>query len=94
MGLSLYHTLRSTTNGNYLAAHPESASQGYLLVFAEHYDALSYLNTHAQAATAQFVVETVNQSQLQRLLERWQYQGIGMVRDPLLPQIEFLGLGS
>lgn len=89
----LYYTLRSRTDGNYLAAQPDpEVPQRYLLVFTEHYEALSYLNTHAQAAASKFSVESMGKSQLRGILDRWQYQGIGMVQDPLIPRIEFMGL--
>jgi hypothetical protein len=93
MNAALYYTIRSRADGNYLVAHPDlDAPHRYLLVFAEHYEALSYLNTHAQEVASEFMVESVNQSQLRGILDRWQYQGIGVVQDPLLPRIEFMGL--
>jgi hypothetical protein len=95
MNAALYYTIRSRVDGNYLVAHPDlEARDRYLLVFAEHYEALSYLNTHAQEIASQFTVESVGQSQLRSILDRWQYQGIGVVQDPLLPRIEFMGLAA
>lgn len=95
MNTVLYYTLRSRADGNYLAAQPDSeAPQRYLLLFAESYDALSYLNTHAQAAASKFSVESIGKSQIRGILDRWQYQGIGMVQDPLIPRIEFMSLAG
>jgi hypothetical protein len=37
-----------------------------------------------------FAVEPLPDSQLNSLLKRWGFTGIGMVQDPLLPQIDFL----
>lgn len=90
----LYYLLRSRADGRYLAAHlpsPDSASPqtGFLLVFKADYDALSYLNTHAADLGDQFAIETVTPSSLKPLLSRWNFQGLGMVDDPRLPEIEF-----
>ena len=35
-------------------------------------------------------VESVSPTQVKNLLQRWGYQGIGLVTDPLIPEIEFL----
>jgi len=95
MHATLYYTLRSRADGNYLAAHPDPDSvHRYLLVFAEHFEALSYLNTHGSDVAQQFTVESVGKSQIRGILDRWQYQGIGVVKDPLLPQIEFMSLAA
>ena len=85
-----YYTVRSQINGNYLVAHPDPDQPGYLLVFPEHFDALSYLNTHGGEAGDRFAVEALPTQQLQAVLQRWQLEGIGLVQDPLIPTIEFL----
>lgn len=95
MHATLYYTLRSRADGNYLAAHPDpDSAHKYLLVFAEHYDALSYLNTHGSEVAQHFMAESVGKSQIRGILDRWQYQGVGVVKDPLLPRIEFMSLAG
>jgi hypothetical protein len=98
----VFYLVRSRVDGQYLVAHPRpranSPSQeqsgqndsGYLLMFQEHFDALSYLNTHGAAVADRFAVESIPNTQLSGLLKRWGFIGIGVVKDPLLPQIEFL----
>lgn len=96
----LYYLLRSRLDGSYLAARPRPAEgtakssdqpppAGFLLVFSADYDALSYLNAHAPDLADKFSVETVVASQLQPVLSRWGFQGVGMVSEPRLPQVEF-----
>lgn len=96
----LYYLLRSRLDGSYLAARPRPAQEapenpdqpppaGFLLVFSADYDALSYLNAHAPDLADKFSVETVVASQLQPVLSRWGFQGVGMVSEPRLPQVEF-----
>jgi hypothetical protein len=93
-----YYLVRSKQDGSYLVARPNSGNQtqpatqppGYLLVFSEHYDALSYLNTHGAAVADRFGVESVPSHQLEGLLTRWGFAGIGIVQDPLIPRVEFL----
>ena len=92
-----YYLIRSQADGSYLAAHPRStnattSSPAFLLVFREYADALSYLNTHAAELTTQFAVETLAATQLKTTLDRWNFRGLGMVQDPLLPTVEFLHL--
>lgn len=87
-------------DGQYLVAHPKrkteehegelSPDPTYLLMFKEHFDALSYLNTHGSDLVHQFAVESMPGSQVGSLIKRWGFAGIGLVQDPLLPQIEFL----
>ncbi|MBZ8182471.1 hypothetical protein [Oscillatoria salina] len=92
----IHYLIRSQTDGKYLAAqlHDEnSPSAGYLLMFKEHFDALSYLNTHAGDIADRFAVESISGTQLKNLLQRWGFSGIGLVEDPLVPQIEFLKYG-
>ncbi|TVP64105.1 MAG: hypothetical protein EA342_17085 [Leptolyngbya sp. LCM1.Bin17] len=94
----LYYLLRSRLDGSYLVAHPhglppaaadQPVSTGFLLVFTADYDALSYLNTHAPDLKDKFGVETVTPTTLKPLIARWDFQGLGMVQDPQLPQVDF-----
>lgn len=89
----LYYLLRAQADGRYLAARPRTEdatpSAGFLLVFKADYDALSYLNAHAPDLSEQFSVETITPANLKPLLSRWNFQGLGMVQDPRLPQIDF-----
>ncbi|NCJ08403.1 hypothetical protein GS597_18195 [Synechococcales cyanobacterium C] len=95
MNASQYYALRATTSGNYLIAHPSgNRSGGYLLLFSENFDALSYLNSHSPELKSHFTVELVPQTQLSSILQRWQFQGIGLVQDPLIPTIQFLAAES
>ncbi len=93
----IHYLIRSQTDGKYLVARPQvepnQKQTGYLLIFRESFEALSYLNTHAQEVANRFVVESISGSQLKNLLQRWGFQGIGLVEDPLLPKIEFLSHG-
>jgi hypothetical protein len=91
----VYYLVRSQLNGQYLVAYPEAEfesknPQGYLLVFSEHFDALSYVNTHAPDLANRCGVESIMPNQLKPLLQRWRYVGIGIVKDALLARIEFL----
>ena len=100
----VFYLIRSKVDGQYLVARtkaepkPGSDQAGdskpvddqYLLVFKEHYDALSYINTHGADVADRFAVESIAGTQLGNLLERWGFTGMGMVQDPLLPRIEFL----
>jgi hypothetical protein len=91
-----HYLIRSKQDGRYLVAHPRSGgdeTMGYLLMFREHFDALSYLNTHGGDIADRFGVESVSGTQLKGLLQRWGFQGLGMVEDPLVPQIQFLSYG-
>ena len=92
----LYYLLRSRADGSYLVARPHSISRpdqplptGFLLVFTADYDALSYLNAHAPELSDKFAIETITASSLKPLINRWDFQGLGMVNDPRLPQVEF-----
>jgi hypothetical protein len=94
----LYYLLRSRTDGSYLAAHPtpgdvldpdQPPPAGYLLVFTADYEALSYLNTHAPDYSDKFAVEPITPSNLKPLLSRWNFQGLGMVQDARIPEVEF-----
>jgi hypothetical protein len=89
---STYHLIRSKLDGKYLVARvrKEEDEHNYLLIFLEDYQALSYLNTHAQEFAHKFSTEATSTNQLKTLLKRWGYQGVGMVTDPLIPEIQFL----
>jgi hypothetical protein len=88
-----FYLVRSQADGRHLAAHPNlDDTSTYLLLFKEHFDALSYLNTHAMDLANRFGVESIPGSQLKDLLKRWGFQGVGIVTDALIPQIEFLQL--
>ena len=93
-----FHLIRSKADGQYLVARPRISSSanpdappdpGFLLLFKEHADALSYLNSHAAGFVDRFGVESITGSQLKTLMGRWGFTGIGMVQDPLVPEIEF-----
>ncbi|AFZ29717.1 hypothetical protein Glo7428_1144 [Gloeocapsa sp. PCC 7428] len=91
----IYYLIRSRADGRYLVAHPQIATEatkkdGYLLMFREDFDALSYLNTHGADVAEQFAVESVAGSQVKSLLQRWGFVGVGIVQDPLLPKVDFL----
>jgi hypothetical protein len=90
----IYYCLRSKQDGRYLIAHPQPDREAasYLLLFREDFESLSYLKTHAHQVADRWTIESLSTSQLSSLLERWGFQGIGIVHDPLLPQIEFLRL--
>ncbi|WGV26356.1 hypothetical protein [Halotia branconii] len=86
----VYYIVRSQADGRYLIARPNTETSSYLLLFREHFDALSYLNTHAAEVANRFAVESLPGTQLGSLLKRWGYSGVGIVTDPLLPKVEFL----
>ncbi|BAZ52477.1 hypothetical protein NIES4103_51380 [Nostoc sp. NIES-4103] len=86
----VYYLVRSKTDGRYLTARPSAEASGYLLLFRENFDALSYLNTHAPDVANRFAVESIPGTQLGSLLKRWGFGGVGIVSDPLLPKVEFL----
>ncbi|MEA5510719.1 hypothetical protein VB715_13175 [Crocosphaera sp. UHCC 0190] len=92
----IHYLVRSKVDGKYLVARinqgEDQAPLSYLLVFQEHFEALSYLNTHGSEVSDRFVVESISGTQLKGVLQRWGFQGIGLVRDPLLPKIEFLSI--
>lgn len=89
-----YYLILARADGRYLVARPkaspDSTQADYLLMFRENYDALSYLNTHGSDVADRFAVESVSGTQLKGLLDRWGFTGVGIVQDPLVPQIEFL----
>lgn len=94
-----YYLIRSRADGSYLVAHPgagenvkedQPVKASFLLLFREHFDALSYLNTHALEVADRFTVESIPGTQVDSLLKRWSFNGIGVVQDPLIPKVEFL----
>ena len=90
-----YYTLRARQDGKYIVARPNSDRPSqYLLLFQEVADARSYLNTHGADMGDRFEIETALAPQVKMLLERWRFAGIALVRDPLVPEIEFLGRDS
>jgi hypothetical protein len=90
----IYYLILSRADGRYLVARTstgaDSPDAGYLLMFRERFDALSYLNAHGLDVADRFAVESVSGTQLKGLLQRWGFTGVGIVQDPLVPQIEFL----
>lgn len=93
----IHYLIRSKIDGKYLTARPQVGEKetktGYLLVFREHFDALSYINTHGAEVADRFAVESISGTQLKNLLQRWGFNGVGVVEDPLLPKIQFLSYG-
>ncbi|AFY77969.1 MAG: hypothetical protein IGR93_03550 [Hydrococcus sp. C42_A2020_068] len=89
-----HYLIRSRIDGQYLVARlraGESPTEAnYLLLFKERYDALSYLNTHAAGVSDRFSVESIPATQLKSIMQRWGFKGLGLVQDPLEPQIQFL----
>ncbi len=92
----VHYLVRSKTDGQYLVARitPEGKENPdrYLLLFKEHFDALSYLNTHGSGVSDRFSIESISGTQLKGILQRWGFTGVGLVQDPLIPRIEFLSL--
>jgi len=86
----VYYIIRSRTDGKYLTARVDDATSGYLLLFKEDFEALSYLNAHAADLASRLTVESLASSQIGGLLKRWGFAGVGIVNDPLLPEVEFL----
>jgi hypothetical protein len=89
--MSFYYIIRSRVDGKYLVARFSSPQpREYLLIFTEDFLALTYLQHHTPELREQFTVEPVNQSQLKSLIDRWNFTGVGLVNDPLIPHIDFL----
>jgi hypothetical protein len=95
----IFYFVRSRHDGQYLVARPKMTASsesldkphpGYVLLFREHADALSYLNTHGSGVSDRFAVESIPGTQLKGLMQRWGFGGIGLVQDPLLPTVDFL----
>lgn len=94
MLLEINYLIRSKQDGKYLVARIQAeereAEAAYLLVFHQDHEALSYINTHGKSFSDRLSVESVSPMQLKSLLQRWNYQGIGLVKDPLIPEIQFI----
>lgn len=93
MLLQINYLIRSKKDGKYLVARlpgQDGTENSYLLVFTQDYDALSYINTHGQEYSDLLTVETASPIQLKSLQQRWAYAGFGVVKDPLVPEINFL----
>lgn len=91
--LPTHYLIRAKADGRYLTVHARQAAgaeSSYLLLFREQFEALSYLNTHASDVSERFAVEAITDAQLVQLIKRWGFTGLGMVKDPLLPEIQFL----
>ncbi len=87
----VYYLLRSKVDGSYISANPNpDEAVKFLLLFQEDFDARSYLNTHAPDLSDRFAVESISGTQLKTILKRWGFPGVGVIQDPLLPNIEFL----
>ena len=92
MLLQINYLIRSKKDGKYLVARlpgQDGTENSYLLVFTQDYDALSYINTHGQEYSDRLTVETASPIQLKSLQQRWAYAGFGVVKDPLVPEINF-----
>ena len=79
----------SEQDGQYLAAYPKanpdkprSPQDGYVLLFQEQADALSYLNRHAPELADRFATESVLQSQLSSLFDRWGFKALDWCKIP------------
>ncbi|WP_319422805.1 hypothetical protein [Pleurocapsa sp. FMAR1] len=93
MLLQVNYLIRSKKDGKYLVARlpdQNGTEVSYLLVFNRDYDALSYINSHGQEYKDYLAVETASPTQLKGLRQRWGYSGFGIVKDPLLPEIQFV----
>jgi len=83
-----YHVIRSKIDGKYLVANVNKST--YLLIYKEDFEALTYLNTHGAKIAGNFAVESITNTQLKGILQRWGFSGIGLVEDPILPKINFM----
>lgn len=93
MLLQINYLIRSKQDGKYLVARmPDrrGVETSYLLIFHQDYDAMSYINTHGSDFSDRLTVETASPIQLKGLMQRWDYDGLAIVKDPLLPDIEFM----
>ncbi len=94
--MELNYLIRSQKDGKYLVARVEAEDPdktvSYLLVFKEDHEALTYINTHGKAMSDRLTVESIANTVLKSILQRWGYQGIGYVEDPLIPEIKFMTL--
>ncbi|MGF1537421.1 MAG: hypothetical protein ACFB4J_13200 [Elainellaceae cyanobacterium] len=90
-----HYVLCARQTGHYLSARPGFSSAGadqpgYVLLFGEHADALSYLSAHAADAASRLTVESVSTPQLKNIMKRWEFEGVALVKDPLVPDIDFM----
>lgn len=102
MQVTTYYVLRSRRDGRYLVAtmpNPENTEDStpttrsaFLLLFQEQAEALSYLNAHAPDLSPHFGIEGLSQPQVKSVLDRMGFSGVGLVRDPLIPQVEFMAI--
>ncbi|WP_036484719.1 hypothetical protein [Myxosarcina sp. GI1] len=93
MLLQINYLIRSKQDGKYLVARvPSDRAEevSYLLLFQADHEALSYINTHGKSMSDRLTVESVSPPQVKQVLQRWGYQGIGIVKDPLIPEIQFM----
>ena len=93
MLLQINYLVRSKRDGKYLVAkvpEADSVAAGYLLVFQQDYDAMSYINAHGREFSDRLMIESVSPVQLKSLMQRWGYSGLAIVTDPLLPDIQFV----
>ena len=95
----IYYLLRSKLDGQYLVARPRADAAespqsgqtgGFLMLFSADHEALSYLNTHGAEVAERFTLETISGTRLGALMDRWGFEGVGIVKDPLIPQVDFL----
>lgn len=85
-----YYVVRSQVSGDYLVARPSAdASRAFLLLFTSDHEALSYINAHNSGQSSHCRVESIATTSLKATLGRWQLVGVGIVEDPLVPQIQF-----
>ena len=91
---SINYVIRSSLDGKYLVARvsrdEDSPEVSYLLIFKADHEALSYINAHGRDMSRDLGVESISPVQLKSLIKRWGYQGLGLVEDPLIPEISFL----
>lgn len=91
---NFYYLLRSKRDGKYLLARSAMEEgqepKSFLLLFSADYDALSYLQTHGAEVRDRFAVETQSSQQIKDLAKRWGFIGIALVKDPLIPTVDFL----
>ncbi|MBE7383002.1 MAG: hypothetical protein F6J95_016500 [Leptolyngbya sp. SIO1E4] len=89
----VYYLLRSKQDGRHLAARPDAEhhpDRTFLLVFPADHEALTYLSTHAPEVRDRFTVESLPAYQIKGVISRWGFAGIGVVNDPIAPNVQFL----
>lgn len=93
MFTNIFYVLRSKKDGKYLITNQLNKTgnnQSFLFVFNSDSDAMLYLNHHAPEYAHNFVIESASNQQLKAILTRWGFTGIGIVKDTLIPEVEFL----